>query len=401
MPRRATFDPTQAGLALWTASLGIVACGGVTLDGGNVGGDDAGRGAPSSDAGGDGTGARTDGAMANDALSSSCASDVCAAGRTADAGGDSPSARPGDGVVVLWSDESGWTQPSSMAIDATDIYLTADSGDNGVVVRVPKSGGAPTTLASTGEDPFGIALDATHVYWRAANDVEGWDILSVPKGGGTPTTITSQPEIQWGPVVNDTDLYWAWSSAGVYPGTNTFAVVTVPKSGGTPSTIASGTDQVMDLTVDATNVYWIEQDHAAVMALPVAGGVPTKLAATTDASADAYGLSLAIHGANVYWTDSHSERVPKVGGATVEVYHSPSIGPFTVDSANFFLVNCVRGELLTGLQGAAHAVVTRPTSPDGGIWYVADPVVGLAVDDTSIFWLDGNNGGPLLFKRPK
>jgi hypothetical protein len=55
---------------------------------------------------------------------------------------------------------------TAIALDDTDVFFVVrGTGANGRVVRVAKTGGELTTLASGQANPLAIALDRDRVYW--------------------------------------------------------------------------------------------------------------------------------------------------------------------------------------------------------------------------------------------
>lgn len=68
---------------------------------------------------------------------------------------------------------SGQYDPTSIAVDDTDVYWTNYFGiDQSTVRRVPKNGGPTTTLADGQGDPFSVAVDAQNVYWASGGSIQ-------------------------------------------------------------------------------------------------------------------------------------------------------------------------------------------------------------------------------------
>lgn len=63
---------------------------------------------------------------------------------------------------------SGLNDPLGIAVDGTSVYWVHLSG--GTVMKVPVIGGTPAMLASGQSSPNLIAVDANSVYWTNSND---------------------------------------------------------------------------------------------------------------------------------------------------------------------------------------------------------------------------------------
>ena len=189
------------------------------------------------------------------------------------------------------------TPVSVVGVDNDSVYL--DDVDAATLSSMPRSGGAQTILTATFANDHRILMDAQSLYWTSGNDV-----FSLPKGGGTPTLLTSALSGDLLSAQDDYSLYFAWKG----PGRGT---VSVPKSGGAPILLRNG---VYPQAVDARCVYeapWIEgtveDTNHMVLGAPKSGDVTATMASgLTDVWA------MTVDETGLYWTNAYAGLVMKI-----------------------------------------------------------------------------------------
>lgn len=231
--------------------------------------------------------------------------------------------------------------PIALVVDATSVYwvnapyLDDSNVATGSIVKAPLGGGASTTLASGLYAPFAIAVNASDVYWTADGVDGDGTITKAPIGGGTLGVLPSaQPYA--GPIVQDgSSLYWL-NAYGPEGGSQT-SVFSVPLTGGAPTRLAvsaGGSDTsgpFAGIAVDDARVYWTSQTSVGydsdgfLMSVPIAGGAVTTLVA-----GDMGGSGIAVDATSVYWTSSNSvmKLTPKTvtgAGATADAGYGSTI----------------------------------------------------------------------------
>jgi hypothetical protein len=189
------------------------------------------------------------------------------------------------------------TASSYLAYSAVGEAAGSDMGIVGLA-STPSGTGATTPGASL-TSPFGVAIDASNVYW--VSQVDGTAVvMSAPLGGGAATTLgtASGYSLGQGLSVSGGTLYLAASLEGGSGG----AILTLPTSGpSTPTPLqTSSTWTPWDVRTDATNVYWDDHTGGGVYQSPLAAGGTVTTLASGLTSPD----QLAVDMTNVYAVES-------------------------------------------------------------------------------------------------
>jgi hypothetical protein len=271
----------------------------------------------------------------------------------------------------------------ALALDDTTAYWT-DSGFNGEVWSAPNTGGKATLLAKsppTVNSTVGIAVDAASVYWGNADG----SVYRVPKGGGAVTTIL--PAVADGSpsgfTIDDANVF------AIAPQGSSAVVVKIPKAGGSQLVLATPTQPGDILVADSTYVYWL--DIGDLTRAPKAGGATEQYPFNSGAL-----VALAADDSGVYGLDNECSVVrftsPSAPGLTLFKggFNDVCGGGIAVDATNVYWSGSTYDipypTTLYAIPKGGGSRTARLTCPA----YDAAMSSVVAIDTQSIFWSANN-----------
>jgi hypothetical protein len=272
----------------------------------------------------------------------------------------------------------------ALAIDATHAYYSQAGGGLGSVQRVQLDGSNVQALAPAQPEPRELAIDNGVLYWANFGFINDAAIgrYPIPNGPSNPL-VSGLAAGPWAIAVLGDFVYFAdQNDDSIWR--KSISMVTAPQL------IASGQARPWDIAVNATHVYWSNYDAGAIRRTPINGGqVPTFIA-----SAQGNPVGVAIDTTHVYWaneTGGQIKRAPLSGG-NEEVLASGQTQPtyVAIDASHVYWTNFGAGTVQKApLAGGA---VTVLASGQNEPYHVA-------VDVSHVYWT--TLGGGTVMRAPK
>lgn len=274
------------------------------------------------------------------------------------AGVDDAGSSSGAAPVVL---ASGQATISTLAIDKDNLYWV-NSGRTGGVYKLPKAGGAVTSLhdgTMTNIGSFG--LDDTSLYVPVDHA-----IVAIRKTGGSITTLVSTIDAAATTIVQE-KVYW--------PDKAQMTVSRVSVMGGTLETITPQLPVVAFaafMAADSDAVY-TGIPSGGILKSPVVGGTTTQLDAQTPSG-------LALDATAVYYTNSDAVRAIQKDGTSRMLTSATNALGIAVDDSYLYFAE--RGTSGTGR-------ILKIEKSGGGMAALAEGLPGprsVVVDDSDVYF---------------
>ncbi len=163
----------------------------------------------------------------------------------------------------------------SLEIDATSVYYAV----TGAIRRVPRVGGAATTIASNVGSPVALVLRGDLYFVDYGGGIAAGSVNRIDNAGNV-TKLVVGIDTPSGFAVDDDNVYVAAELVLSNPSPIEAPLFSAPKNTGDPlTTLRQSLFQPAGLTLDESNVYFIEQvdshyeEHGGVRAMAKTGGV--------------------------------------------------------------------------------------------------------------------------------
>ncbi len=203
-------------------------------------------------------------------------------------------------------------QPFGIAVDTSHIYWT--DGSAGTINEAGLDGSNPHPIVTGQQQPAGIAVDASHLYWTDQNNGGGGATVNESGlDGSSPHAIVTGLRAPSGIAVDASHLYWADTVYGTINQANL--------TGGNPHIIVSGEDHPFGVTADGSHLYWADHYSSG------ASGAGTINEAGLDGSAPHVIVTgqigpsgVAVDASTIYWasTGLYAPAAGSIGSANLD-----------------------------------------------------------------------------------
>ncbi len=225
----------------------------------------------------------------------------------------------GSVLVTTAANQSMGQQTAAIVADANNVYFTTWA--QGSVLEIPRSGGTLITLtsgltyATPNTNPYNIAISGGYVYWtNPGGGQSGVDhagtVQRAPIGGGTVQTLASGQAFPYGLAVDATSVYWI--DLGTLANSfNDGAVMKAPIGGGQVTALIPGPLQLSGtIASDATNVYFVFAGGTLGRA-PIATGAPAPTSIAGSANNPV--TNFLVDATNLYYCEGNPPSIYKFG----------------------------------------------------------------------------------------
>ncbi|MEP7122974.1 MAG: hypothetical protein ABJE95_18750 [Byssovorax sp.] len=357
-------------------AAGYAGCGGGTSGTTTTGGSTDSTTAAGSTTASSSTSTGSGGAGSTTAASASASSASSSAAGTGGGGGAPPCA----GCTVVAALQMG-SAPYGLAVDASNVYWTnaGNTGANppllGSVMQAKTDGTGVVTLMATEDTPYAVHVANGMVYWTSY--AIGGVMRRTPIGGGAVTKLVDAPTTR-DFAIGAAYIWWTREPDDI----QRIPVDGVPAPDSGAIGLLTGNPLSNGITSDATSVYWVNKQDGYIKRSDFDFANETPLA-TGDIPWD-----IEVDATSVYWTEAGSSpgvgkvmKAAKADGASPVVIAMGQATPhgIAVDGTGIYWANKEDGTINKApLAGGAITVLAKgQMTPEN-----------VAVDATHVYWTD-------------
>lgn len=299
-----------------------------------------------------------------------------------------PQSACAEGLCEVQELVTGVAQPAGIAVDQTHVYFTTSAG---TVQRVPRNGGAVSTLASGLGALGSVAVVSPHVYF-ANLEIKAPQRMSKNGAGQVETLAPSQPSL--GQVTASANgVFFTVPTNGQGDGDG--SVGQVDLAGGAVTWLATALMRPDAVAVTASKVYFSQAffdagqnkyTDGSVSRVAIGGGATESVA-----TGEIVPKAIVAEAGGAYWGNAGADQIRKrvfaeSDAATLAIAQDEPYG-VAIDDTRVYWTTYADGTVMCADKagGNLRTVATGRVKP-----------LGLAVDDTHVYWIDSGEAGKVL-----